>query len=320
MIAAPDTGTPPFVGVSKPVRDLLAVTDRVAGSECNILIEGESGTGKEVIARRLHAASPRSEGPFVPVNCASVSSSLFESQFFGHVRGAFTGAEQSMDGLVRSAGGGTLFLDEVGEIPMERQAKLLRALQDGEVRPVGSDKAVRIDARFIAATNRNLKDAVRDGSFRKDLFYRLNVVRLWIPPLRRRPEDVEVLLDHFASACARQYDVSVASIPKAVRARLAEYPWPGNVRELANWVERLHATGLPPEALAESLFQEADDCAPPAASDEAGEETVVSLEDAERWAIRKAMDRAGGRVGKAAELLRVHRSTLSRKLQELSAV
>ena len=185
--------------------EVLRLVDSVAPSDCCVLIEGESGTGKELIARRLCAKSRRRNQPFIPVNCAGISQSLFESQFFGHVRGAFTGAEQSMLGMVRSADGGTLFLDEVAEIPLNVQPKLLRVIQQQEVMPVGHPIPVKTDTRFIAGTNRNLREMVNRGEFRQDLYYRLNIVRVVVPPLRERSEDILVLLDHFTALYARHY-------------------------------------------------------------------------------------------------------------------
>ena len=197
--------TPVIVGVSTAIQEVLDLVDRVACSRCCVLIEGESGTGKELIARRLWARGDRQEQPFIPVNCAGISETLFESQFFGHVRGAFTGAEQNMLGVVRTADGGTVFLDEVSEIPLTLQPKLLRVLQEQEVMPVGRPIPIKVDTRFIAGTNRNLADMVRRGEFRRDLYHRLNIVRIVLPPLRERSEDVLPLLEHFACVFADRY-------------------------------------------------------------------------------------------------------------------
>ena len=301
---------PTLVGVSDAIREVLDLTDSVAASECPVLIEGESGTGKELVARRLHALSPRRAAPFIPVNCAGVSETLFESQFFGHIRGSFTGAEQTMLGLVRSAEGGVLFLDEIAEMPLALQPKLLRVLQDGEVLPVGGTAPSPVDTRFVAATNRNLLQEVRAGRFREDLFYRLNVVRIRLAPLRERREDVLPLLDHFLDLCAARAERPRALVPADARRRLEAYGWPGNVRELASWVERLYATGLPALALADALVAEA--MSPAAATPDA----VLSLEGAERQAILRALESAGNNQARAARLLNIHRSTLARKLQQ----
>jgi transcriptional regulator with PAS, ATPase and Fis domain len=274
-----------------------------------VLIEGESGTGKELIARRVWALSRRRDQPFIPVNCAGISENLFESQFFGHVRGAFTGAEQSMLGVIRTADGGTVFLDEISEIPLPLQPKLLRALQEQEVMPVGKPIPVKVDARFLAATNHNLAEMVRRGAFRRDLYHRLNIVRILLPPLRQRPEDVPVLLDHFLQLAAESYHCPPVVVSEQARAVLAGYPWPGNVRELAAWVERLYATGLEPDVLLEMLLYEADLSFP---SDEAGD---LTLEQVERQAIARALERADFNQRKAARVLQIHRGTLARKLK-----
>ena len=313
------TGTEPtgprLVGVSRAIREILALVETVAQSDCPVLIEGESGTGKELVARRIHTSSPRAMCPFIPVNCAGVSETLFESQFFGHIRGSFTGAEQNMLGLVRSAEGGTLFLDEVGEIPANIQPKFLRVLQDGEVLPVGGTSPAAVNTRFVAATNRSLRQDVVEGRFRQDLYYRMNVVRIEIPPLRARPEDVPVLADHFMAACAAEYRRPAILLSEAVRRSLAEYDWPGNVRELASWVERLYVTGLAPEVALEMLLAEAG---MPAAGAAAGTFPggVMTLEEAERVAIRRALAAADNNQLHAARLLDIHRGTLARKLRE----
>ena len=301
-----------IVGVSRSIRDIVELVDTVAATVCGVLIEGESGTGKELVARRLYEKSPRRNKPFIPVNCASISDTLFESQFFGHVRGAFTGAAQEMLGLIRAADGGTLFMDEVGEIPLSIQPKLLRVFQDGELIPVGTITPVRADTRFLAATNRNLQEEVRRGRFRDDLFYRLNIVRIYIPPLRQRPEDVCPLLDHFLAMYAERYTRPAIRVDSAVRSRLRVFAWPGNVRELASWVERLYATGLKPAVLADRLLADATTSAEPTTMPE----SVVSLSDAEQWAIRRAMDLCHSSLPRAAALLQIHRSTLWRKLKE----
>jgi len=301
--------TPVIVGVSQAMQDVVRLADNVAPSDCCVLIEGESGTGKELIARLVCARSRRSSQPFIPVNCAGISESLFESQFFGHVRGAFTGAEQSMLGLVRTAHGGTLFLDEVSEIPLGQQPKLLRVLQEQEVMPVGKPIPVKVDTRFIAGTNRSLQEMVRKGKFRQDLFYRLNIVRIVIPPLRDRSEDVPVLLDHFAAIFAAHYDRPAVVIRPQVRQLLLSYPWPGNVRELATWVERLYVTGLDPEALIDMLLNDSGVQAVPVSGE------AMSLRQAERSAIVQALEHSNFNQRKAARMLQVHRATLARKLK-----
>ena len=304
--------SPPIVGVSQAISSVLRLADNVAKSDCCVLIEGESGTGKELVARRIYAKSRRAGQPFLPVNCAGISESLFESQFFGHVRGSFTGAEQTMLGVVRTASEGTLFLDEVGEIPLALQPKLLRVLQEQEVMPVGNATPVKVNTRFLAGTNRNLNQMVREGLFRADLFYRLNIVRIVVPPMRERSEDVGPLLDHFSALMAARYEMPQIELSPEVRAALVAYPWPGNVRELAAWVERLYVTGLEPDALADMLLVEAG-LLPAAAPALQG---TLSLKEAERQAILHALETSEFNQRKAAKVLKVHRATLARKLRE----
>jgi two-component system, NtrC family, response regulator AtoC len=310
LTTRPESGVPTIIGVSAKIRDVISVIDKVATSDCCVLIEGESGTGKELIARRLCAKSPRKNKPFIPVNCAGISDSLFESQFFGHVRGAFTGAEQSMLGLVRTADGGTLFLDEIGEIPLNLQPKLLRVIQEQEVIPIGKPIPVKVNTRFIAGTNRVLREMVQAGSFRQDLYFRINIVRVVVPPLRDRAEDITLLLDHFAAHYARHYKRDEIVISPAIRQLLQAYAWPGNIRELAAWVERLYATGLEPEILLEALLHEADPRQDKLPID------GMSLQQLERCAIEQAMDQSDFNQRKAARMLQVHRATLARKLKK----
>jgi two-component system NtrC family response regulator len=208
----------------------------VAATDAAILITGESGTGKEVIARRIHVHSARAEKPFVAINCAAIPGELLESELFGHTRGAFTGAVRNRSGRFRQAEGGTLFLDEIGEIPLPLQPKLLRVLQEKVVDSVGSDAPISVDVRILAATNRDLQDRIREGGFREDLYYRLNVVELRVPPLRERREDIPLLVEHFVKELAEGRDIEV---PAGVLARLQSQPWPGNVRELRNACERM---------------------------------------------------------------------------------
>ncbi len=305
------SGTAPvIVGASAVMREVLDLVDHVAASDCCVLIEGESGTGKELIARRLCAHSLRRDFPFIPVNCAGISESLFESQFFGHVRGAFTGAEQNMLGVVRTADGGTVFLDEVCDFPLTLQPKLLRVLQEQEVMPVGKPIPVKVDTRFLAGTNRNLAEMVRQGTFRRDLYHRLNIVRVVLPPLRDRAEDVAALLDHFSRLFAARYQCKLIAVSPAVRSLLIGYSWPGNVRELAAWIERLYVTGLPPEVLVEMLLGEVELGSAPCL---AGSTTLAQVE---RQAIVHALERSNFNQRKAARILQVHRATLARKLKK----
>ncbi len=301
-----------IVGVSDAIGHIVELVDRVAASDCPVLIEGESGTGKELIARRVHMRSPRTDCNFIPVNCAGVGEGVFESQFFGHLKGSFTGAGQSMLGLVRAADGGTLFLDEVGEIPASLQPKLLRVLQEGEVMPVGSNRTFQVDTRFVCATNRSLYEQVSGGNFREDLYYRLNVVRIFLPPLRRRVEDIRPLLDHFLSRFSIKYSRPRVHVSESVVCQLEEFSWPGNVRQLSTWVERLYATGLEAEVLLGALLGEFQ--TDPPGSRMADQSRIFTLEEAERNAIRTALEHTQNCISEAAKLLRIHRSTLYRKL------
>jgi two-component system response regulator PilR (NtrC family) len=227
-----------LIGKSQAMRETFALVDKVADARTTVLVSGESGTGKELIARALHQRSRRRAGPFVAVNCGAIPAELLESELFGHRKGAFTGATADRRGLFEQASGGTLFLDEVGDLPAPLQVKLLRALQERTVRPVGANVEIAVDARVVAASNRNLREEVEKGDFRSDLFYRLNVVQVHLPPLRHRPEDVPILLDHFLAHFARELGRPAPALSHEALQALMRYPWPGNVRELENAVER----------------------------------------------------------------------------------
>ncbi|MFN2368801.1 MAG: sigma-54 interaction domain-containing protein, partial [Desulfurivibrionaceae bacterium] len=291
---------------------------RVAESEATVLISGESGTGKELLARLIHRRSGRRDGPMVAVNCAAIPDNLIESELFGHVKGAFTGAVASRKGRFQSARDGTIFLDEIGELKLDMQAKLLRAIQEKEVEPVGSDKIEKVDIRVIAATNRNLKELVDAGGFREDLYYRLSVIPLHLPALRDRPEDIETLARHFLKKLGAPDSVRFSP---ATLARLREYDWPGNIRELQNTVERGFILRRGEEITNDvlGLMNET------AEAGEAGEKGFldfpipdegISLEEVEKSLIRKALEKSNGNRSEAARLLKVPRHVLIYRLEK----
>ncbi len=310
-----------ILGESSAVRRMLQDVERVAGTNATVLVTGETGTGKELVARAIHSRSPRAKGPLVRVNCAAIPSSLQESEFFGHERGAFTGATQRRDGRFKLAHGGTLFLDEVGELPLDLQAKLLRVLQEGEFEPVGSSRTERVDVRIIAATNRQLEHMVREGTFRQDLLYRLNVFPVEVPPLRERGEDVVLLAEAFLGKLSRDHGAVLA---EADRIRLRSYDWPGNVRELYNVIERAIIVadpgGRPNLARALPARPSADPTPDLAAADRARVLTADEWRALERTNIQLALEQAGGKVsgaGGAATLLGVNPNTLASRMKAL---
>ncbi|GMU59200.1 MAG: sigma-54-dependent Fis family transcriptional regulator [Myxococcaceae bacterium] len=300
-----------LVGRSAALLEVFKQVARAAQSEVPVLITGETGTGKEMVARSLHQRSPRAQGPFVPVDCGAIAESLMESELFGHARGAFTGAAGARRGLFEEASGGTLFLDEVGDIGPKIQAQLLRALQEGEIRRVGESSPVKVDVRVVAATNRDLNELMKEGRFREDLLYRLDVVRLHLPPLRERKEDIPALVEHFASQYARGGARPV--VTAEAFARLTAYDWPGNVRQLENVVARalaLNATGiLTPGDFPEPI---GDAQARPHAAGLA--EDLPSLDELSRRYARQVLQQAQGNKSEAARLLGVDRKTLYRLL------
>lgn len=315
-----------LIGSSTLFRQILHVINTVAVTDCVVLLEGESGTGKELLARRIHLISPRASGPFIPVNCPGISETLFESQFYGHMKGSFTGASTDTLGIVRAAESGTLMLDEVGELDIHLQPKLLRILQEREVTPVGATSPIPVNVRFVAATNRSLAKAVLEGTFRSDLYHRLNVVRIQIPPLRSRPEDIEPLLRHYLDHYARQYRMTPRVFGQSLLRTLQEYPWPGNVRELAAYVERLYATNLPPMPPESAQWDDGHFAHPmPAGINPPADRMPLiqssppccTLAQAEAQAIQRALETAGHNRSEAARILSIHRSTLLRKIRLL---
>ncbi len=308
-----------LVGESAPMRQVLELARRVAGYDTTVLITGESGTGKELLARAIHRMSPRAEAAFVAINCAAIPEQLLESELFGHVRGAFTGATADRAGLFEEADGGTLLLDEIGDLPLGLQAKLLRVIEEGEVRRVGDRQTLKVDVRLLAATAKPLEAAVQRREFREDLFYRLNVVRLQLPPLRERADDIPVLLNFFLEQVGRRIGRTLTMTAEAM-ARLSRHPWPGNVRELRNAIERaavLSATGrLEPVDFG---FIEAPGTAGSGGSagsrNGEGLELRTQVEELEREVIRQALTTAEGNRREAARRLGVSLRTLFYKMK-----
>ena len=307
-----------IIGRSAAMQEIFALMRRLSASHANLLITGESGTGKELIARAIHARSSRKNRPFVPVNCAAIPENLLESELFGYTRGAHSTANADRQGLFVEADGGTLFLDEIAELPLALQPKLLRVLQDGEVRPLGTNRAERADVRVIAATNRDLDRALREGRFREDLYYRLNVIQLQLPPLRGRQEDILPLAEHFLLRSARRSGKAVHGWKEPAKKLLLGYHWPGNVRELENAVERA-------VALAESDLIGVEDL-PRALQERKGQDLLSSavaqgftLDQLEREYIERVLDVEGGNKTRAAQRLGLDRKTLYRKLEEYAA-
>ncbi len=303
-----------LLGQSAPMCELSELIRRVAQGNYPVLIQGESGTGKELVARSIHRSGPRSDRPFLAVDCGTLVPTLIESELFGYVRGAFTGAEQAKQGLLDAAQGGTVFLDEIAELPVDLQAKLLRALQEKEIRPVGSTRGLKIDLRILAATNRDLEAAVEQRSFRKDLYYRLNVVTLRLPALRERKGDIPLLVNHFLEKF-RPPGRPCPTLSEEAMTRLMAYDWPGNVRELENCIERAVALASGP-ALGKGDISVGLRKAHERFVPELSAEEVVPLLEVEKIAILRAIVKARGDKLLAARLLGIGKTTLYRKLKE----
>jgi len=308
----------PIVGSSPAIRRLLADVERAGASQARVLVQGEHGTGKELVARALHASGPRREMPFVAVNCSAIPEELIESELFGHERGAFTGATQARRGHFEEAHGGTLFLDEVGDLSARAQTKLLRVLQEGELTRVGGSRAIRVDVRVVAATNRDLVERTRSGDFREDLYFRLAVIPITVPPLRERAEDIPALVEHFVAKLAPETGARPRSFAPGALERLARHPFPGNVRELRNLIERLLIMSpgavIGPEQVAAVLPRAAS-----AVAATVGEPRRLSeaVHEFERHQIEEAIQAAGGNVTQAAARLGLERSHLYKKMKKL---
>jgi len=300
-----------FIAGSQAMQEVLELAARVAPLDTTVLVYGESGTGKEFIVRLIHDQSPRASAPFVSINCAALTETLLESELFGHVRGAFTGAVRDKAGLFEVAGGGTIFLDEIGEIAPTVQAKLLRALQEREIRRVGAERSIRVNARVVAATNRDLRRAVEAGTFREDLYFRLGAFIITVPPLRDRREDIPPLVHNFLVRAAVRMNKDVSSVSADAMTALMNYRWPGNVRELEHAVERavilannpnVRVRDLPPEVTQKSRVRVGDD--------------TLDLQEQERVMIERALERFNGNRRKAAEALKISTVTLWRKMKQ----
>jgi two-component system response regulator AtoC len=304
-----------IIGSSANIQDVLRMISRLKDTRTPVLVSGESGTGKELAARAIHFRGSMAETPFIAVDCGSLVPTLMESELFGYEKGAFTGASKSKAGLFKAADGGTIFLDEIGELPLEMQAKLLRVLQEKEVRPVGSNDKVNVDVRVIAATNRDLEAAYRAGTFRKDLYFRLNVVTIHLPALRDRRSDIPVLVHHFLDRYARGENLQVTA---AAMKSLLQYDWPGNIRELENCVARAVTLGdhktidvedLPPAIRTESLMPSTSSI------EDSASLSTTALAEMERMTILRVFEQAGGDKALAGKMLGISRATLYRKLK-----
>jgi transcriptional regulator with PAS, ATPase and Fis domain len=303
-----------MVVCSESFTSLLDTIRSIASRQCCVTLVGETGTGKEMLARKIHQYSDRRDQVFIPVDCTTLTGPLFESQLFGHTKGAFTGATDNTMGFFRAAHGGTIFLDEISEIPLELQAKLLRVLQEGTVTPLGSTHAVPIDVRVVCATNRDLRQMVTDGDFRADLYYRLNVITLHVPPLRQRTADILPMANHFLKNISRFYNEPPKTLSCQVERLLLEYPWPGNARQLANAIERayvmtdgsmIETEALPPDMLIEKQTK-------------AGESSLLTLDAAKERLITEALQRTKGQKTAAAKILGIDRRQLNRIIEKLN--
>jgi DNA-binding NtrC family response regulator len=307
-----------LLGKSAAMQAVFALIRQAAPGDTNVLITGESGTGKELVAKALHYNSARAVRPFVPVNCAAVPASLLESELFGHVKGAFTGAVKARRGLFREAEGGTLFLDEIGDMAPELQAKLLRAIEDHTLRPVGSDEAIPVDLRLMAATNKDIAARIREGLFREDLYYRLAVIPIQLPPLRERREDIPLLAEHFLRRAVAASGREIRGFTPDAMAALLRHPWPGNVRELENVVERAVTLTAGDQVTWEALLLEASPAPAPAAL-LAQAARRPTLEDLTAEYVALVLREVGGDKAKAAEILGVSKRTLYRWQRQIAA-
>jgi len=310
------------IGPSRAMRQVAAVLSRLIDGTVSVLIQGESGTGKELLAKALHFSGPRVERAFVDVNCSAIPEGLIESELFGHERGAFTGAISRREGKIERAHGGTLFMDEIGEMPLSLQAKMLRVLQEREFERVGGSEKIKVDIRLIAATNRDLNKEVKAGNFREDLYYRIAVFPIQLPPLRDRREDIPILVAHFLSVYSKEQQKAVRNVSSEAMSYLISYPWPGNVRELQNVLQRAIVLAdndvISPEQLPEHVRSPGSGqelIESPGALPEIGEAQVLTITELERWAIDRALKICRGNVTLAAKRLGIGRATFYRKVE-----
>jgi len=314
-----------IIGNSPPIQDVIKFIEKIADTDSTVLIMGESGTGKELVAKTIHYNSSRSRFPLVPLNCAAIPKDILESELFGHEKGAFTGAVNTRIGRFELANNGTLFLDEIGELAPSLQVKLLRVLQEREFERVGGVKTIKVDTRIIAATNRDLEKAVKEGTFREDLFYRLNVIPILLPPLRKMKEDIPVLIEHFIGDISRRKKKNPPSISHETMSFLVEYKWPGNVRELENLIERLiilkEGDIITPDDLPERFYEKRQIPKPGTKSQALSSEGVdlnLMLDEIENNMIIQALEMSKGIKSKAASLLGLNRTTLIEKMKKKS--
>jgi len=304
-----------IIGKSPQMQKVFQLIKQVANTNSNVIIYGKSGTGKELVARAIHYNSPRKDKPFIAVNCSAIPESLLESELFGHEKGAFTGAISSRKGLFEEANGGTIFLDEIGDMSLAMQAKLLRVLEEKEIRAVGSDKPKKVDVRVIAATHKNLEKAVKEGTFREDLFYRLNVIPIYLPELRERVEDIPLLVEYFLKKYNEEAGRNVR-ISREALACMMKYSWPGNVRELENLIERLVVLSTGDEIRVEDLPEHIRACKAEDIFEELTLGEKITLEELEKRYILKVLQETGWHKSNAAKILGIDRRTLYRKIEE----
>lgn len=312
------------VGSSPQMHRIISILQQVAPTDSTVMIQGENGTGKELVARAIHQNSRRKSKPFVPLNISALPESILESELFGHEKGSFTGAERRRIGQFEYANGGTLFLDEVGEMPMNTQIKLLRVLEDGQITRVGTNEPIKVNVRMVAATNADLKEMVAKGSFRKDLFYRLNVVNIVLPPLRERRNDIPLLMDHFLKEMLARHNKQVTGFSKAAQGALLAYDWPGNIRQLRNTIERMVVVDLDglldvddlPDDIPPLHPDRVDSARAPLDGSAAGGLVGRPLEEVEKFYIQRALELTEGRREEAAAMLGIGERTLYRKIKE----